>query len=252
MNIQFASDLHLEFRENKEYILQNPLKPSAEILILTGDVMPFFLIEKHADFLNYCADHFKQTYWLPGNHEYYGSDIAQRSGSFIEHIRPNVHLLNNHAVAIQNCLFVFSTLWSKVSTANIWYVQQNLNDYHSILRNKKPFTVTDSNALHNEGLSFIRKKLKTNTLSKALVATHHVPTMMHYPEQYKGDTLNEAFATELYIEIENLKPDYWLYGHHHTNTPNFNIGKTMLQTNQLGYVKYGEHRTFENTKILSL
>jgi len=71
---------------------------------------------------------------------------------------------------------------------------------------------------------------------------------MNYPEQYKGSILNEAFAVELFDLIEETVPDYWIYGHSHGNTPDFEIGKTRMLCNQLGYVKYGEHTDFKNNK----
>jgi hypothetical protein len=69
---------------------------------------------------------------------------------------------------------------------------------------------------------------------------------MNYPEKYKGDILNEAFAVELYDLIENKKPDYWIYGHNHYNQVDFEIGSTKMKSNQLGYVKYYEHLSFIN------
>lgn len=75
---------------------------------------------------------------------------------------------------------------------------------------------------------------------------------MNYPEQYRGDTLNEAFATELFNKIENSKIDSWIYGHHHTNTPAFKIGGTSMLTNQLGYVQNNEHNTFNSEAIIHI
>ncbi len=88
--------------------------------------------------------------------------------------------------------------------------------------------------------------------SKTVIATHHVPTLMNYPEKYKGDVLNDAFATELFDLIETNKPYYWIYGHTHSNTPEFKIGGTQLLANQLGYVHHNEHTLFNDEKVIVL
>ena len=64
--------------------------------------------------------------------------------------------------------------------------------------------------------------------------------------------MNEAFATELHELIEQSSIDYWLYGHHHFNTPPFNIGKTKMITNQLGYIKFMENTGFKNDAVIEI
>jgi hypothetical protein len=75
---------------------------------------------------------------------------------------------------------------------------------------------------------------------------------MHYPEQYKGQLLNDAFASELFNFIEQSGILLWLFGHHHTNIPDFKIGSTLMATNQLCYVQNGENKGFENDKIFNV
>ena len=38
MKIQYVSDLHLEFEENTDYLISNPLKVKGVILILVSDI----------------------------------------------------------------------------------------------------------------------------------------------------------------------------------------------------------------------
>src|SRR2546428_5377608 len=128
MLLQYASDLHLEFPENKAFMKSNPLTPVGEVLLLAGDVLPFVLVDKHKDFFDYVSDNFKHTYWVPGNHEYYHFDAAKKSGAFCEQIRNNVSLVNNWSVGIGGVQLIFSSLWSRLSEANWWEIQRKMND----------------------------------------------------------------------------------------------------------------------------
>lgn len=125
MTIQYASDLHLKFPENKKFLKANPLQSEAEVLSLAGDIMPFAVMNEHKDFFNYISDHFETTYWIPGNHEYYYSNMAEKSGPFKESSRQNVYLLNNTVEQLKDVRFVFSTLWSKINPVRI----KDLNSY---------------------------------------------------------------------------------------------------------------------------
>ena len=252
MKIQYASDLHLEFRENKEFLKANPIQASGDVLVLSGDIVPFAVMDKHKDFFSYVSDNFTATYWIPGNHEYYGFDLATKCGVLNEKIRNNVFLVNNNAVVLDDVKFIFTTLWSKISPAYEWQIERSMSDFHVIKNGKFRFTAERYNELHAESLAFLEKELASEFDLKKVVATHHVPTLMNYPEQYKGDMLNEAFAVELFDLIEATAPDCWIYGHTHGNTPDFEIGKTRMLTNQLGYVKYGEHHDFRNNKSLNV
>jgi predicted phosphohydrolase len=233
MKIQYCSDLHLEFPENKFFLENNRIRTVGDILILAGDILPlrFKNKTKYSDFYNYLSDSFDSIYWIPGNHEYYHSDISKIQGELNEQIRSNFSIVNNVSVIHGDVRILFSTLWTKISSNNKWTIEQGL---------------------HYQSIRFLEEELNRDDQKKVIVATHHVPTFLNYPEKYKGDILNEAFAVELYDLIEKSKIDYWIFGHHHQNIPEFEIGNTKMLTNQLGYVKYEEHGGYENSKVIEI
>lgn len=251
MNIQYCSDLHLEQPENAKWLKAHPLKPVGDVLILAGDIVPFVEMDQYEYFFDYCSSQFKTTYWLPGNHEYFGGDITNRSGSFREYIRPNVILLNNVVEQLEGGTLIFSTLWSHISPAAEWEVARAVTDYRSITYQGESFRPLHSNRLHKECGKFIEKAVAEATDS-CIVVTHHVPTFIHYPKQFKGSPVNEAFATELFEFIESSPMMAWIYGHHHQNTPEFTIGHTRLLTNQLGYVRKREYYGFRGDAVVNL
>lgn len=251
MKIQYASDLHIEFPQNKDFLKSTPIKPIGDILILAGDIVPFAVMDKHADFFSYLSDNFKTTYWVPGNHEYYHSDLVERQGSFTENIKENVLLLNNVSVIQQNTRLIFSTMWTQIGVENEWFIRQRLNDFHLIGFDGELLQPSSYNRLHNESLVFIKTELENSVDEKRIVVTHHVPTLLKYPEKYRDSKLNDAFAIELHDLILKYSPEYWIYGHHHANVGDIKLGNTNVVTNQLGYVAHNEQLGFNNTAIIN-
>lgn len=251
MTIQYCSDLHLELPENKKWLAANSIQPVADIIVLAGDIIPFTAIDQCNDFFTFLSDHFRASYWLPGNHEYYGSDILHRSGSFREAIRSNVWLVNNQVEEVEDTTIVFSTLWSHISPAAECDIARAVSDYRMITRDGERFHLLHSNHLHRECHAFVESAVAAAASPHLLVVTHHVPTLQHYPKQFKGSLINEAFATEMSAYIESSPITAWIYGHHHANTPEFRIGNTRLLTNQLGYVRKREYYGFKTDAVIN-
>ena len=252
MKIQYCSDLHLEFKENKNFLSKNPIQPSGEILIIAGDLIPLVMLHHQSDFFDFVSDNFEAVYWLPGNHEYYHYDLKNVKNPLYEKIRDNVFLVNNQIIPYKNVILIFSTLWSAISPQNEMAVLQNISDYSLIKRQGKHITPSHINSLHQTDFNFLTKALNDNRDKTNIVVTHHVPTLLNYPEQHKTSKINQAFAVELFDFIHYSNAAYWIYGHHHNNTAEFKIGNTTMLTNQLGYVQQNEHKEFKGNAVISI
>jgi len=250
--IQYCSDLHLEFDLNSKWISKYPLAVKGDVLLLGGDIMLFAQMQQHNDFLDHVADNYQAVYWIPGNHEYYYSDIDDRSGVLQEAVRKNVFLVNNTTIDLGDTDLICSTLWSRINPANEYQVTRAMNDFKVIRSGGGRLSVAEYNGLHEQAKRFVEDAVHTSKAKHKIVLTHHVPTLMNYPEKFKGDVLNEAFAVEMHDFIESSGIDHWIYGHTHSNTPDFKIGHTQLLTSQLGYVKYGENKHFNNARTFTL
>ena len=141
MIVQYASDLHLEFIENRAYLKENPLQVVGDILLLAGDIVSFKLMDQHKDFFSFLSDSFATIYWVPGNHECYHFNIATKCGVVNERIRSNIFLVNNTSVIHDDVKFIFSTLWSKISPAKEYQIQSGMNDFHVIKHRGYPLSI---------------------------------------------------------------------------------------------------------------
>jgi len=252
MKIQYCSDLHLEFPENQKFLSKNPLQPAGDILVLAGDVVTFRELKRAQGFFDYVCDHYSAVYWIPGNHEYYGSDISDKHNPLCEKIRDNFYLVNNHSVIHGSVKLVFTTLWSRISPQLEWDIQRCVSDFSAIKYEGSKLTASRFSYLHDESLGFLRDTFREVTHWPTMVITHHVPTLVNYPKIYKSSPLTEAFAVELFDLIADTGAACWIYGHHHVNTPEFVVGKTRMLTNQLGYVRQYEHGSFRRDAVVEV
>lgn len=230
--------------------MSNAVQPAGELLLLAGDIVPFIAIQQHRDFFDYISDNFEQTYWIPGNHEYYQYDLDKVARPLNEKIRDNVFLVDNQTITKNNVNIICTTLWSRIHPKHALDVEQGVTDFHVIRKGGHKLDAYIFNHLHDTSLAFLKHELEQHAGEQNVVMTHHVPTMLQYPVFFRNSPINDAFAVELKEYIETCGAQYWLYGHHHCNVADFAIGNTKMITNQLGYVHENQHRRFRADAVI--
>jgi len=253
MKIQYASDLHLEFSENYSYLKRNPLKPVGDILVLAGDIG--YLNDdnyRNHPFWDWASDNFSQVIVAVGNHELYKYyDLAKMPQGLVYAMRDNVKCYYNAVVQIDNTDIIVSTLWAKIRLEDAYITERGVNDFHRILYNDELLTWDKFNQEHDTCFSFIQDKVENSSAKHIIVVTHHVPSFQLASPDFDGSRINGAFTVELEKYIATSPIDYWIYGHSHRNIDKV-IGKTRCVSNQLGYVFYNEHRSFDFGKVIEL
>ncbi len=104
MKIQYASDLHLEFKENSNYLKQHPLAVSGEILVLAGDIgyIGDDNYSKHP-FWDWTSENYRQVIVVPGNHEFYKMfDIDKLHNGWSLQIRENISCYYNVVIPLND------------------------------------------------------------------------------------------------------------------------------------------------------
>ncbi len=252
MKIQYASDLHLEFIENSNYLIERPLNPVGDILILAGDIgyLDGATYSEHP-FWDWASANFEQVLVVPGNHEFYGGyDLENVVGGAEGAIRDNVRWYYNKSVVIGDAEIILSLLWAQIMPHAEYIIERRVSDFRRIKNKGERLTAARFNELHRECVTFLRRALTESRADKKIVVTHHLPSMACVAPRYAGDILNGAFASEQAAWIDRCGAHYWIYGHSHCHVGEHTIGGTKLVCNQMGYVSCNEHRDFVHDKVL--
>lgn len=254
MKIQYASDLHLEFDSNTQFLKEHPLQVVGDVLVLAGDILLFGekLTSEHP-FWDWCSDHYAHTLVVPGNHEYYNRvDVLSTLDHFTYALRRNVIYLNNRSISLGDTELFFTTLWTKVNDDELAGVQTGMTDCHRIACGKHLLLATDYGRLHDKCMTWLQEALGKSTAQHKVVVTHHCPIVAEDP-RYAGNGLSSAFVVDLEDMIEQSGIDYWIYGHTHWNARRgTKIGHTTLLTNQMGYLTHGGEEGFAPDEFFTI
>jgi len=248
VTFQIVSDLHIEYNNND---LVNPLdyiKPSADVLILAGDIGSIYKYKQLYSFLNITSSFFKHLIFVPGNNEYYKvdkyklciMDSLKKKLKDLESLIPNLSILDRGSLTFGDICIVGTTLWSDIKCKLPPYIVRIFN-MNTFLYKK----------LFDRDLKYIKymsRYCKTNNL-KMICVTHHSPTFKCIKQSGRNDKFISLYSSAM----DNLlNSDYihtWIYGHTHYNCDFIHPNGTRVVSNQFGKPK-DNITDFEKNKII--
>lgn len=236
MNIQYISDIHLEFLNMNEYNkLINKLKPLAHVCILAGDIGNPYK-QNYKDFLGFINTTFKKTFLIAGNHEYYTNNINETK-THIKNIVSefeNISFLDNSYEEYEGYRFIGTTQWTEIK--NPIYTINDINYINN-------FSIDDYNKLFYEARNF----LETSIVPNSIIISHHLPIHELTHIKYRNSMLgkyNQWFNANLDELIKNNTQHIkaWFYGHTHSRSVQTHYD-IHFYCNPLGYPNENTYET---------
>lgn len=251
MKVQPISDLHLDCLEGKQWegVLHSIINPEADVIVFAGDMCEWRNIGLLKRAL---ADVYKRILYVPGNHEYWGSEDCRGLVKDLKTVfsgMPNVAVLNEDYRQIDDVLFIGGTLWTNLwNPINADIVKHFMADF----RHCPSLTTDFTNQKHEFMVGFIEECLKSENFKdhKKVVITHHGPSFRAVAKQYQYSSANCGYFSALDHILESEKsPDVWIHGHSHVAMDE-KIGNTRVIRNPFGYQGYGEKETGFNKEFM--
>jgi Icc-related predicted phosphoesterase len=240
MNFQIASDLHIEYNNDKDLDPLTFITPSADVLILAGDIGSYYKLDQLGTFLEKICIHFKSVLYVAGNCEYYRihevnpKTMDELFNDFFERVKhiENLHILNRSSIRIGDICIAGCTLWSDVKIRIPDFIVR-IEDMTTELYKQK----------YEKDLSYINKMrvyCKKNNL-KLVIVTHHCPTYSiiydKAPVKRQKDRFVSLYASDLDYLLTKEYIHTWISGHIHINFDLVTAKGTHIVGNQSGKPK---------------
>lgn len=253
LKVKVISDLHLEILspESIRYTAARVAKQPADVLVVAGDLCPI-KTKRWKQFFTELQMHFRHIIWVPGNHEYYGTNFQMgpiyhrnRLDRFSQD-QPigaaDIHYLDNGRITIDNVNFVGSTLWTDFEKRNPLVMndcQRLMNDFYRIKYDGRRMITNDQYALHQKAKGYLSDALRIGSKqgNTNFVVTHHGPTLLSVHGDYKSAQwaiTNGAYVSDLSEFILDREIAFWVHGHTHRNF-DYEVGDTRVIVNPHGY-----------------
>ena len=242
LTIQYASDLHIECEKGDRINVLEYIMPSADILVLAGDIGSWYRFAQFLNFLREICKMFKHVIFVAGNHEYYKVQtrvrypmhILRERMNKLDRIIPNLHFLNRSSIKFPefpDICIAGCTLWTK------WENQDTeLPPYIVRIHGLKG---EGYNRMHQRDLQYIHDMIKycQEKQMKLLLITHHPPSQRVLSLSKKECGFSCLYYTDLDHLLKKELVHTWICGHVHNNFDMITEGGTRLIGNQRGKIR---------------
>ncbi|OWW22678.1 metallophosphoesterase [Noviherbaspirillum denitrificans] len=233
MNIQLASDLHLDLLQPR-FPGFRAIEPNADadVLVIAGD------IHHGTGAVATFADWPVPVIYVHGNHEAYKSTIEETTAAVRAAAGKGFHYLENDELILGNVRFLGCCLWTDYQLfpgqqeAAMQECELRLLDHRRIHTPQGMFTAADALALHRASRAWLERKLDEAFDGPTVVVTHHAPHPGSIHPRYAGQLLNAGFISDLTPLL--AKAQLWLHGHVHDSF-DYTLASARILANPRGY-----------------
>lgn len=243
MLIRVASDLHLEFfrrvgiAELEEHFLPQDPRDAGAVLAMAGDISSDLL--QLREFMERVVPRFALTLYVPGNHEYYGSEYETWNRAAREQLAGINKLWaaigGVQGVEFDGVHFVFGTLWGDggSTTAESQAIERTLHDFRAILIGSRKLQAFDMRRFYNAQRDSISFLLRQDAATRVVV-THHMPSYALSHPRF-APIITGGFAGDCDDLLRGRHaPALWIHGHTH-DTIDRQLHDTRIVCNPAGY-----------------
>lgn len=234
LELQIASDLHIEYKNNDVPDPLDYITPSADILILAGDIGSLYKIEQLEGFLVKLCKNYKYVIYVPGNQEYYifneynplPMNILLNRLYKVEQNIKNLFILNKSSIMIENICITGCTLWSDLKISIPKFIVRIHGITNEIYTQK-----------FSSDLNYINKMIDhcDKNKYKLVVVSHYCPSYTVTNNCKKKDKYISLYTSNLDHILNTNKVHTWICGHIHANFDfKFEQNGTRIVGNQKG------------------
>jgi predicted phosphohydrolase len=244
VQLQLASDLHLEFFFDHGRRFVETIPVAAPTLILAGDIFEVTSAEQAVKVLGWFCAKWNRVFFVSGNHEYYRGSLLEVDSRLkaAKACLKNLTILRSGTVhELEGRRILGDTMWFPFKLDNALFAK-NTDDF-KLIKRLDPGAY-DRNARFR---SFLDKELREGDI----VVTHHLPSWKCVKPQFFRSPLNRFFVSDMRELIEIRKPSIWFFGHSHLAS-DFKIGPTKVASNPRGFPGSGNIKLWKPTLVFDV